>query len=47
MERTLLEYRLTGVDKDAATRAQVKKLQDHITEAALNFGTRFWVLKST
>jgi len=38
MERTLLEYRLTGVDKDAATRAQVKKLQDHITEAALNFG---------
>ena len=38
MERTLLEYRLAGVDKDAATRAQVKKFQDHITEAALNFG---------
>jgi thimet oligopeptidase len=38
MERMLLEYRLAGVDKDAATRAQVKKLQDHITEAALNFG---------
>ena len=38
VERTLLEYRLSGVDKDAATRAQVKKLQDHITEAALNFG---------
>jgi thimet oligopeptidase len=38
VERTLLEYRLAGVDKDAATRAQVKKLQDHITEAALNFG---------
>ncbi len=38
IERTLLEYRLAGVDKDAATRAQVKKLQDHITEAALNFG---------
>jgi len=38
MERTLLEYRLAGVDKDSATRAQVKKLQDHITEAALNFG---------
>jgi len=38
MERTLLEYRLAGVDKDAATRAQIKKFQDHITEAALNFG---------
>jgi thimet oligopeptidase len=38
MERTLLEYRLAGVDKDAATRAQVKKFQDHITEAALKFG---------
>jgi thimet oligopeptidase len=38
MERTLLEYRLAGVDKDAATRAKVKKLQDHITEAVLNFG---------
>jgi thimet oligopeptidase len=38
MERTLLEYRLAGVDKDAATRALVKKLQDHITEAALNVG---------
>src|SRR5208282_2800550 len=38
VERTLLEYRLAGVDKDAATRAQVKKLQDHITEASLNFG---------
>jgi len=38
MERTLLEYRLAGVDKDAATRAEVKKKQDHITEAALKFG---------
>jgi thimet oligopeptidase len=38
MERTLLEYRLAGVDKDAATRTQIKKFQDHITEAALNFG---------
>ncbi len=38
VERTLLEYRLAGVDKDAATRAEVKKRQDHITEAALNFG---------
>jgi thimet oligopeptidase len=38
VERTLLEYRLAGVDKDAATRAEVKKLQDHITETALKFG---------
>jgi thimet oligopeptidase len=38
MERTLLEYRLAGVDKDAATRAEIKKRLDHITEAALNFG---------
>ncbi len=38
VERTLLEYRLAGVDKDAATRAQVKKFQDHITEQALKFG---------
>jgi thimet oligopeptidase len=38
MERTLLEGRLAGVDKDAATRAEVKKRLDHITEAALKFG---------
>src|SRR5271163_2302138 len=38
VERTLLEYRLAGVDKDAATRAEVRKMQDHITEAALKFG---------
>ena len=38
MERTLLEYHLSGVDKDAATRAEIKKMQDHITEAALKFG---------
>jgi len=38
MERTLLEYRLAGVDKDSATRAEVKKRLDHITEAALKFG---------
>jgi thimet oligopeptidase len=37
MERTLLEYRLAGVDKDAATRAEIKKMQDHITDAALKF----------
>lgn len=38
MERTLLEYRLAGVGKDAATRAEIKKLQDHVTEEALKFG---------
>jgi thimet oligopeptidase len=38
MERTLLEYRLAGVDKDTATRAEIKKMQDHITEQALKFG---------
>ncbi|MGC2450485.1 MAG: M3 family metallopeptidase, partial [Candidatus Sulfotelmatobacter sp.] len=38
MERTLLEYRLAGVDKDDATRAAIKKMQDHITEQALKFG---------
>jgi len=51
MERTLLEYRLAGVDKDAATRAEIKKRLDHITEAALNFGRNVqetrttWVVK--
>ena len=38
MERALLEYRLAGVDKDAATRAQIKKLFDHATELGLAFG---------
>jgi thimet oligopeptidase len=38
MERTLLEYRLAGVDKDAATRAEIKKRLDHITDAELKFG---------
>ena len=38
MERTLLEYHLAGVDKDAATRADIRKMQDHITEQALKFG---------
>ena len=38
MEHTLLEYRLAGVDKDDATRAEIKKKQDHLTEAALQFG---------
>jgi thimet oligopeptidase len=38
MERTLLEYRLAGVDKDAATRAEIKKRLDHITDVGLQFG---------
>jgi thimet oligopeptidase len=38
MERTLLEYRLAGVDKDAATRAEIKKRLDHAIEAGLKFG---------
>ena len=38
MDRTLLEYRLSGVDKDAATRAKIKELADHITDEALKFG---------
>jgi thimet oligopeptidase len=38
LERTLLEYRLAGVDKDDAARAQIRALQDKITQAALTFG---------
>ncbi len=38
MQRTLLEYRLAGVDKDAATRAEIKKKIDHITDLGLQFG---------
>jgi thimet oligopeptidase len=37
LERTLLEYRLAGVDKDDATREQIKTLQDKITEFGLAF----------
>jgi thimet oligopeptidase len=37
LERTLLEYRLAGVDKDAATRARIKALQDQITSRGLAF----------
>ncbi len=37
LERTLLEYRLAGVDKDDATRAKIKALQDNITERGLAF----------
>ena len=37
LERTLLEYRLAGVDRDEATRAKIKALQDKITEQGLAF----------
>ena len=32
VKRQLLEFRLAGVDKDDATRAQLKKLNDQLTE---------------
>jgi thimet oligopeptidase len=38
LERTLLEYRLAGVDKDDATRARIRALQDKITALSLTFG---------
>jgi thimet oligopeptidase len=38
LERALLEYRLAGVDKDDATRAKIRQLQDKITDASLVFG---------
>jgi thimet oligopeptidase len=38
LERSLLEYRLSGVDKDAATRARIQALQDKITALSLTFG---------
>jgi thimet oligopeptidase len=37
LERTLLQYRLSGVDKDDATRARIKELQDRATEISLAF----------
>ena len=38
LDRTLLQYRLAGVDKDDATRARLKELQDKATVLALSFG---------
>jgi len=38
LERTLLEYRLAGVDKDEATRIKIRGLQDKITDLTLTFG---------
>jgi len=38
VERTLLQYRLAGVDKDDATRAKIRELQDKATLLSLTFG---------
>jgi thimet oligopeptidase len=37
VRRQLLEFRLAGVDKDDATRAKLKALQDRLTDAQSNF----------
>ncbi|HEX5233765.1 MAG TPA: M3 family metallopeptidase [Silvibacterium sp.] len=37
LDRTLLQYRLAGVDKDDATRARLKELQDKATVLSLTF----------
>jgi thimet oligopeptidase len=37
VQRTLLEFRLAGVDKDDATRAHIKTLNDDITKFATQF----------
>ncbi len=38
LERTLLGYRLAGVDRDDATREQLRALQDRATTLSLTFG---------
>jgi thimet oligopeptidase len=38
LERTLLQYRLAGVDKDGPTRERIRQLQERITELGLTFG---------
>jgi len=38
LERMLLEYRLSGVDRDDATRKKIHDLQDKITDLSLTFG---------
>ena len=38
LERTLLQYRLAGVDKDQTTREKIQQLQERITELGLTFG---------
>jgi thimet oligopeptidase len=37
VQRTLLEFRLSGVDKDAATRARIQALNDDITKLSTQF----------
>ena len=37
LEHTLLEYGLSGIDKDAATRERVRKLSDELTGESLQF----------
>jgi thimet oligopeptidase len=37
MERTLLGYRLSGVDKDEATRSRIRALADRMTELSMSF----------
>lgn len=37
LAHTLLEYRLSGIDKDAATRERVRKLSDQLTAEVLHF----------
>jgi thimet oligopeptidase len=37
LDRTLLQYRLAGVDKDDATRARIQELQDQATLLGLTF----------
>jgi len=38
LERTLLQYRLAGVDKDQPTRQRIQQLHERITELGLAFG---------
>ena len=38
LARTLLQYRLAGVDKDETTRNRIKELQDKATMISLSFG---------
>ncbi|MBT9331832.1 M3 family metallopeptidase [Paracidobacterium acidisoli] len=38
LDRTLLQYRLAGVDKDDETRAKIRELQDKATLLSLTFG---------
>jgi thimet oligopeptidase len=38
VKRTLLEFRLAGVDKDEATRAKIKSLSDDLTRLSAQFG---------